>query len=123
MAATATPTRPTTSLQVGDKVTIRRDLNHPAWMHRIDGRDIGSMYIQRTDLPELIGVGNITATRRRSANRLGVGRRIEQVLIAEVQVGANSLWYDAESGSQVNSGATYISTDQNPNEPTPRSHT
>lgn len=44
-------------LQVGDCVTVKRNLDHPAWMTRVavDPRSGGNGFVRRTDLNEVIG--------------------------------------------------------------------
>lgn len=106
MSATTLP-RTSPLLAEGDRVVIRRNLSHPAWMHRIDGRDVGMMYLARTDLPELVGVSEVSATRNRTVFRVVDGELVK-VAITEVQVHGSNFWFDAETGDQVNSGATHL---------------
>lgn len=90
----------------GDTVAVRRVLTHPAWMHRVDGRDVGMSYLARTDIPELIGMSAITETRTRSAIRV-VNGELVHTSVPEVRL-ASGFWYDAATGAQVDSGATSI---------------
>lgn len=106
MLATA-QRRTSTALSVGDRVVIRRVLTHPAWMHRVDGRNVGMMYLPRTDIPELVGVSEVSEIRTRSAYLVENGDLVK-VVVTEVQIKGSGFWFDANSGVQVHSGATVI---------------
>lgn len=84
------------ALQLGDTVTIKRNLDHPAWMREVpqDPRNGGSTRRVRNDSVEEV-IGRTTVTERRD-NRVRIG---------------NSFWYvlnGAEAGYQEHSGATLI---------------
>lgn len=81
---------------VGDRVMIRRNLDHPAWMKKIDPDALGdTCYVRDPDVVEEIGQATIVNSDRRLYG-------------FEVRA-TNGFWYDAATGSQVGSGATTIS--------------
>jgi hypothetical protein len=104
-------------LQPGDKVTIRRNLDHPAWMIRgaydpYEGRHV---LVRNPDIAEEIGVGTVTERRTQTqhgwiTSRDDDGRIWNHPTSTEktlVRV-SNGFWYDCASGSQENSSATLI---------------
>lgn len=85
-------------LQVGDCVTVKRNLDHPAWMTRVavDPRSGGNGFVRRTDLNEVIG-------------DMAVIQRVADNFRGKTFVRlANGLLYDLSTGAQDYSGATFI---------------
>lgn len=85
-------------LQVGDRVRVKRNLDHPAWMTRvaIDPRSGGHGFVRRTDLDEVIG-------------EMAVTQRVTDDFRGKTFVRlTNGLLYDLGTGLQGNSGATFI---------------
>lgn len=82
--------------QVGDRVLVRRNLDHPAWMKQVeaDPRDGGTKWVRDPDVVEEIGQATIVASERRL---FGVELRA-----------TNGFYYDAETGLQIHSKATVI---------------
>lgn len=93
MSDIVAPVRP---FAVGDRVEIRRNLDHPAWMDLVtaDLRDGGSKWVRKPGLDEVIGQTEITE----------LGRENFQ----PVARAGNGFWYRQDSGEQKGSGATYI---------------
>ena len=84
------------TLEVGDQVMIRRNLNHPVWKIRVEGdpRSATDTYIPNPDITEDIGLGHI----------IQVGRHHS----GHTARASNGFWYDTETGLQKNSDATTI---------------
>lgn len=80
-------------IQPGDTVTLKRNLDHPAWMREVkaDPRDGGgTRRVHDTTVEEIIGELVVTE-RDQSRVRL-----------------SNSFWYLVEDGTQERSSATLI---------------
>ncbi|WP_394941192.1 hypothetical protein [Psychromicrobium sp. YIM B11713] len=106
---TATEITPLTDLAVGDKIVLKRNLNHPVHMKQVacDPRNGSStMFVRDPDVEELLGT--TTIIERRSIPAIpGVGlwgSREEKTLVRL----ANGFWYDCATGLQYGSGATLI---------------
>ncbi|MCI4659753.1 hypothetical protein [Cryobacterium zhongshanensis] len=96
VTAANTPTAATRPLEPGDRVMIRRDLDHPAWKTQVesDPRDGGYAWVANPEIEEEIGVGTIVRSHLRPKS-------------GEVLVD-NGFWYDIATGVQSNSGATRV---------------
>lgn len=90
-AAATTTTTALIDLQVGDKVALKRDLNHPAFRDQGLDEDLGTVVVtERREVPAIPGWGGRDA---KTLVRL-----------------PNGFWYDCATGIQENSGATCIRT-------------
>lgn len=89
------------SLAVGDKVEIRRNLDHPAHMVMVEG-EYGTEW--RRD-PSVVEVFTVATVSERLENCWGSNGSYSKEPRVEVKVGG--FWY-GEDGHQVGSGALYI---------------
>jgi hypothetical protein len=104
-------------LQPGDKVTIKRNLDHPAWKIQgpYDPYQGAHRLVRNPEIAEEIGVGTVTERRTRTqygwiTSRDEDGRIVNHPTSSEktlVRV-SNSFWYDCADGSQEGSGSTLI---------------
>lgn len=87
---------PVPTFAVGDRVLIKRNLDHPAWMNQLpaDPRDHGTRWVRDPKVDEEIGEGVIVNAERRL---YGVELRV-----------TNGFYYDARTGLQIGSKATFI---------------
>jgi len=81
---------------IGDRVVIKRNLDHPAWMKQVpaDPRNGGTRWVRDPEISEEIGEGEILSREARLHS-------------TELRV-TNGFFYDAATGLQVHSGATFI---------------
>lgn len=93
-------------LAVGDIVTLKRNLDHPAWMKQVpdDPRNGGdTKYVRDEGIAE--SLGNSTITDRREIPAVaGWGGREAKVLVRL----SSGFWYDLADGYQDGSRATLI---------------
>ncbi|MFF2053738.1 hypothetical protein ACFVU2_19195 [Leifsonia sp. NPDC058194] len=94
------------TLAVGDRVLIKRNLDHPVWKKRVEG-EYGTSYVPDPDVVEEIGVGRIIDTFRRSVHQVAPQGGLATTYKLEVRADSG-FWYDAETGLQLNSSATTI---------------
>lgn len=83
-------------LQPGDKVVVKRNLNHPAWMKEVPADPRSGSTTKRVrdnSVEELISGSIVTERRERPAR---------------VRVTCNNFWYLLADGMQVNSSSTLI---------------
>lgn len=94
MSKTDAPARP---FAVGDRVQVRRNLDHPAWKKLVtaDLRDGGSKWVPIEGLDEMLYDGEISE----------IGREDFRPV---VRIDPNGFWYRQDTGEQNGSGATYI---------------
>lgn len=93
-------------LQVGDQVTLKRNLDHPAFMIKSEISDEYSgtyPYVRDPHAKELLGVVTIVA--RREIHQAHA--RANTKLTALVRL-VNGFWYDCATGLQDGPGATKI---------------
>lgn len=98
-----------TDLAAGDKVTVKRNLDHPAHMKQLacDPRNGSStMLVRDPDIEELLCTTTIIERRHIPAiPGVGLwGSREEKTLVRL----SNGLWYDCATGLQDGSAATLI---------------
>lgn len=101
------PTKTLDELQPGDKVTLKRNLDHPAWMKQgpyceYEG---GHRLVRNPDIAELLGAATISERRDIPGTNTGWMDRKAQSL---VRLAGNGFWYDLADGMQQHSGATLI---------------
>lgn len=95
-------------LQVSDEVTLKRNLDHPAFMVKSEIYDEYSgtyPYVRDPEASEILGVAHIVA--RREIHPAHTGARANTKLKTLVRL-TNSFWYDCATGLQDGSGATKI---------------
>lgn len=87
---------PAPTFVVGDRVMIKRNLDHPVWKKQVpaDPRDGGTKWVRDPEIAEEIGEGVIVNAERRL---FGVELRV-----------TNGFYYDASNGLQIGSKATFI---------------
>lgn len=100
------PTKTLDQLQPGDKVTLKRNLDHPAWMQQgpyceYEG---GHRLVRNPDIAE--DLGTATVTERRDKRPINIGGKVWPAK-SLVRLG-NSFWYDLATGYQDGSHATLI---------------
>lgn len=96
--ATTSPTA-LTDLAVGDRVAIKRNLDHPANMLKVPGddRDVTQKYIVDPAKAAAVDLGTATVTERRKDFYGKIMVRVE-----------NGFWYDLTDGYQDGAKATII---------------
>ncbi|MEO3931385.1 hypothetical protein WMO79_01035 [Micrococcaceae bacterium Sec7.4] len=90
------PDKTLRELQPGDKVVVKRNLDHPAWMKQVaaDPRNGSSTkWVRDTSVEEVIS-GAIVTERRENP--------------ARIQVSINSFWYLLADGKQMGSKSTLV---------------
>jgi hypothetical protein len=94
-------------LQPGDKVTLKRNLDHPAWKKKgpWDQYSGSHTLVRNPDIAEDLGTATITERRDIPATNYGWMDRKAQSL---VRLGANGFWYDLADGMQEHAHATLI---------------
>lgn len=57
------------TLRIGDRVIVKRNLDHPAWMKRVpaDLRDGGTRWVRDENVVEMIGIAAIVDRRHHPA--------------------------------------------------------
>lgn len=101
------PTKTLDQLQPGDKVTLKRNLDHPAWMKKgpWDEYQGSHRLVRNPDIAEDLGTATITERRDIPGTNTGWMDRKPQSL---VRLGGNGFWYDLADGMQQHSSATLI---------------
>jgi hypothetical protein len=101
------PSPTLTEVQPGDKVTLKRNLDHPAWMKKgtYDEYSGSDRLVRNPDIAELLGTATVTERRDDPGTNTGWMDRPAKSL---VRLGANGFWYDLATGLQDGSGATVI---------------
>ena len=90
------PSKTLIELQAGDKVVVKRNLDHPAWMKKVpaDPRSGSSTkWVRDPDVAEIIS-GAIVTERRENP--------------ARITVSTNSFWYLLADGMQMGSKSTLV---------------
>lgn len=90
------PSKTLHELQPGDKVVVKRNLDHPAWMKQVptDPRNGSSTkYVRDTSVEEIIS-GAIVTERRENP--------------ARITVSINNFWYVLADGKQMGSKSTLV---------------
>lgn len=90
------PSKTLSELQPGDKVVVKRNLNHPAWMKQVaaDPRDgIGTKWVPDTSVEGVIS-GAVVTERRENP--------------ARITVSINNFWYMLAGGEQMGSKSTLV---------------
>lgn len=94
-------------LQPGDKVTLKRNMNHPAWMKKV-AADLRSgdstRWVRDESIEEVLGTATIIERRDIPGTYTGWRDRKAQSLVRL----ANNFWYDLATGLQDGSKATLI---------------
>jgi hypothetical protein len=99
-------TAPAPTYAVGDRVMIKRNLDHPAWKTPVEG-EYGTEYVLKAGITEEVGVSRIIDSFVRSSHHVPPEGGL--VTTYKIEVRARSgFWYDAETGLQLNSEATTI---------------
>lgn len=90
------PGKTLSELQPGDKVVVKRNLNHPAWMKQVasDPRNGSTTRWVRDNSVEEVISGAIVTERRENP--------------ARVSVSINNFWYLLAAGEQMHSSSTLI---------------
>lgn len=90
------PSKTLDELQPGDKVVVKRNLNHPAWMKQVptDPRNGNTTKWVRDDSVEEIISGAIVTERRENP--------------ARITVSVNNFWYLLAAGEQMGSKSTLV---------------
>ena len=101
------PSPTLTELQPGDKVALKRNLDHPAWMKKgpyceYEG---GHRLLRHPDIAEDLGTATITERRDIPGTNTGWMDRKAKSL---VRLSGNGFWYDLADGMQDGSHATLI---------------
>jgi hypothetical protein len=96
-------------LQPGDKVALKRNLDHPAWMKKgpYDEYSGGHTLVRDPAIAEDLGTATITERRDIPGTNTGWMDRKAKSL---VRLGSNGFWYDLADGMQDGSHATLIET-------------
>lgn len=94
-------------LQAGDKVTLKRNLDHPAWMKQgpYDEYSGAHQLVRDPDIAEDLGTATITERRDIAGTNTGWMDRKARSL---VRLSGNGFWYDLADGMQEHSKATLI---------------
>ncbi|MFD2794595.1 hypothetical protein ACFS27_13645 [Promicromonospora vindobonensis] len=102
------PTAPAdlADLRIGDRVVVKRNLDHPAWMKQVpaDLRDGGTRWVRDESVVETIGIAAIVDRRHHPAIP-GSWQVCEAKTLVRLPSG---FWYDLATGLQDGSGATLI---------------
>lgn len=93
-------------LKVGDRVVVKRVLDHPAHMKQVE-TEYGTSWVPDKSVRELIGITTVTETRFVPAVPGWRGR--DEQRLARL---ASGLWYDLADGLQHHCGATRIELPQ-----------
>ena len=101
------PSTDLSKLQPGDKVTLKRNLNHPAWMKKgpYDQYSGAHRLVRDPNIAEDLGTATIAERRDIPGTNTGWMDRKAQSL---VRLSANGFWYDLADGMQDGSHATLI---------------
>ncbi|MEO3931386.1 hypothetical protein WMO79_01040 [Micrococcaceae bacterium Sec7.4] len=101
------PEKSLDQLQPGDKVTLKRNLDHPAWMKQgpYDEYEGGRRLVRNPDIAEDLGTATVTERRDIAGTNTGWMDRKPKNL---VRLGSNGFWYDLADGMQDGSHATLI---------------
>jgi hypothetical protein len=101
------PAKTLTELQPGDKVTLKRNLDHPAWKKQgpWDQYSGSHTLVRNPDIAEDLGTATITERRDIKGTNTGWMDRKAKSL---VRLGANGFWYDLATGLQDGAKATLI---------------
>jgi hypothetical protein len=94
-------------LQPGDRVALKRNLDHPAWMKQgpYDEYSGSRRLVRDPDIQEDLGTATVTERRNIPGTSTGWMDREARSL---VRLGANGFWYNLATGLQDGSGATVI---------------
>lgn len=94
-------------LQPGDRVALKRNLDHPAWMKKgpYDEYSGSHRLVRDPEIAEDLGTATITERQDIPGTSTGWMDREARSL---VRLGANGFWYDLATGLQDGSGATVI---------------
>jgi hypothetical protein len=90
------PSKTLDQLQPGDKVVVKRNLNHPAWMKQVaaDPRSGSTTKWVRDGSVEEVISGAIVTERRENP--------------ARISVSINNFWYLLAAGEQMHSSSTLV---------------
>lgn len=93
-------------LQPGDKVTLKRNLDHPAWKIQgpYDEYEGARTLVRNPNIEEVLGTATILERRDIPATNTGWRDRKAKSLVRL----ANNFWYDLATGLQDKSEATLI---------------
>ncbi|WP_146197345.1 hypothetical protein [Promicromonospora sp. AC04] len=97
---------PLGDLQIGDRVVVKRNLDHPAHMKQVpaDPRDGGTKWVRDENIDESVAVSTIVERRHHPSV---TGRWLARPARTLVRL-RSGLWYDLATGLQEGSGATRI---------------
>jgi hypothetical protein len=101
------PSKTLDQLQPGDKVTLKRNLDHPAWKIKgpWDEYEGSHRLVRNPAIAEDLGTATITERRDIPGTNTGWMDRQAKSL---VRLGANGFWYDLATGLQDGAKATLI---------------
>lgn len=99
-------TAPLTTLAIGDKVAVKRNLDHPAWMKQVPCDPRNGSTTKLISDPEVVEeLGASTVLDRREIPAVaGWGGREAKTLVRL----PSGFWYDCATGLQDGSGSTRI---------------
>lgn len=91
------------NLRIGDKVQLKRNLDHPAWMNQVESEFDGTRWVRDDSVEEVIGVCAIIDRRDIPAVPGWGGHEAKTLLRLP-----SGFWYDGATGRQEHSESTLI---------------
>lgn len=98
---------PIADLAVGDKVALKRNLDHPAWMKQVECEYEGTRYVRDESVEESLGTVAVVDLREIPAVAGWRGREAKTLVRLP-----SGFWYDLADGYQDGSRATLIELDK-----------